>query len=249
MNVVAIVQARMSSTRLPGKVLLPLAGKPVLAHVVDRLRSCNSINNVVLATSADPSDDAVAEWCGGYDVECFRGSLDDVLDRFYQAAKEYSVDSVVRITADCPAIDPEIIDEVVEQYVAGGFDYYGLSGEFPDGLDCTVISFNALEAAWKDAKLLSEREHVGPYIEKNPERFVNGGYEKFTGLGHHRWTLDETRDYEFLGEVFGKLYKANDKFGYAEILELMDAEPELMNINSGIVRNEGYAKSLENDRK
>ena len=248
MNIVAIIQARMSSTRLPGKVLLPLAGKPVLGHVVDRVRACGTIPRVLVATSVDPADDAIETWCRDYGVECYRGSLDDVLDRYYQSARGCRADAVLRITADCPAIDPTIIDEVVHGFVAGGYDCYGLSGEFPDGLDCTVFSFTALERAWKEAKLPSQREHVGPYIEKQPDLFKNGGLQKFTGLSHHRWTLDEPRDYEFLQAVFTKLNRSGAPFLASDVLSLLEKEPELMGINNDIIRNEGYLKSLAADR-
>lgn len=248
-NVVAIIQARMSSTRLPGKVLLALVDKPVLEHVVRRIQVCKTITKVVVATSTDQTDDAIQAWCEQEEISHYRGSLDDVLDRYYQAAKIYRADGVVRITADCPAIDPAIVDEVVTGFWAGGYDYYGLSGEFPDGLDCTVFSFAALERAWHEAKLKSEREHVGPYIEKHPELFKIGGLKKFTGLSHHRWTLDEPRDYKFLQAIFARLYREGTPFRASEVLELLEKEPELIAINSNIIRNEGYLKSLAEDRK
>jgi len=250
MKVVAIVQARMSSSRLPGKVLLPLAGKPVLAHVVGRLQSCKSLDDIVLATSIEHQDDAIEQWCSANRVDCFRGSLNDVLDRYYQAAKHYKADVIVRITADCPLIDPMIVDEVVEGFLAGNFDAYSLAGEFPDGLDCQVFAYSAIEQAWRLAKLPSEREHVGPYIEKtHPEQFKIGSLEKFSGLSHHRWTLDESRDYEFLQVVFERLHKEGSLFRASEILALMAREPDLMQINSGIIRNEGYLKSLHAEQR
>jgi len=250
MKVVAIVQARMSSSRLPGKVLLPLAGKPVLAHVIERLRTCNELHDVVLATSVESEDDSIEQWCKVNSVNCFRGSLEDVLDRYYQAATKYKAEAVVRITADCPMIDPTVVDEVVEGFLAGGFDAYSLAGEFPDGLDCQVFAYSAIEQAWREAKLPSEREHVGPYIEKShSELFKTGGLEKFSGLSHHRWTLDEPRDYEFLQAVFARLYKQGVLFRSSEILALMEREPDLMQINSGIIRNEGYLKSLQAEQR
>ena len=248
MNVVAIIQARMSSTRLPGKVLMELAGKPVLEHVVSRIKSCKTIQKVVVATSTDESDDAIERWCESLGVACYRGSLNDVLDRYYQAAIQSNADAIVRITADCPAIDPTIVDEVVSAYLAGGYEFFGLSGEFPDGLDCTVFAFSAIERAWKEAQLPSEREHVGPYIEKHPELFKSGGLMKFSGLSHHRWTLDEPRDLDFLKIVFERLYQADKDFLAADVLALLKAEPELLSINGSIVRNEGYIKSLQSDK-
>jgi len=193
MKVVAIIQARMSSSRLPGKVLLPLAGRPVLDHVVRRTRTCQAVDEVWVATSTDASDDVIAQWCTEHRVPVYRGSLNDVLDRYYQAATLAQADAVVRITADCPALDPQIVEEVVEGFKAGGYEFYGLAGEFPDGLDCTVFAMTALARAWREATLPSEREHVGPYIEKNPQWFKSGGLKRFSGLSHHRWTLDERR--------------------------------------------------------
>ena len=249
MKIVAIIQARMSSTRLPGKVLMPLAEEPVLWHVVNRIRACKTIAEVVVATSTDAMDDAIEAWCQSADVICYRGSLNDVLDRYYQAALLHAADAVVRITADCPAVDPTIVDEVVYGFKAGGYEFYGLAGEFPDGLDCTVFAFNALARAWREATLPSEREHVGPYIEKHPEIFKSGGLTKFTGLSHHRWTLDEPRDYEFLQAVFLRLYRQDCTFLASDVLALVEIEPEFMCLNNNIVRNEGYLKSLIEDRK
>lgn len=244
MKVVAIIQARMSSTRLPGKVLMPLAGKPVLAHVVQRSQACRKVDEVVVATSTDLSDDAIEQWCADNQVHCYRGSLNDVLDRYYQSAKLYGADVIVRITADCPAIDPHTVDAVIQGFIQGGFEFYGLSGEFPDGLDCTVFSFSAIEKAWQEAKLPSEREHVGPYIEKNPQLFKSGGLKKYTGFSHMRWTLDEPSDYEFLSQVFDQLAHQEKLFTAEDVLALLNKQPELQTINQTITRNEGYLKSL-----
>ena len=250
MNIIAIVQARMGSSRLPNKVFLPLEGKPVLEHVIDRLRLCKLLNGIVVATSAELNDDSVARWCEEKEVNIFRGSLNDVLDRYYGAASKIKADVIVRITADCPAIDPNIVDEVVTGFLAGEYDAYGLSGEFPDGLDCQVFSFSAIEKAWREATLTSDREHVGPYIEKTrPELFKQGGLRKFNGLAHHRWTLDEPCDYEFLQKVFAKLYKKERVFFAEDILALMEEEPDLMKINSAVIRNEGYLKSIQSDKQ
>ena len=246
MNAVAIIQARMSSTRLPNKVLLPLAGKPVLEHVVRRLQFCKTLGNIVVATSTDVSDDAIEQWCSEHQVNCYRGSLHDVLDRFYQTATQYHADTIVRITADCPVIDPTIVDEVVSGFLAGDYDSYSLAGEFPDGLDCQVFAYTAIARAWREATLPSEREHVGPYIEKtHPELFKNGGFFKFEGLAHHRWTLDEPRDYAFLQAVFERLYQAERPFLAQDVLDLLDREPHLMQLNADIIRNEGYLKSVQ----
>jgi spore coat polysaccharide biosynthesis protein SpsF len=248
MRIVCIIQARMSSTRLPGKVLLPLAGREVLAHVLDRLAVCETIDDFFVATSDQPSDDVLAHWCDRHGVQVFRGSLDDVLDRYYQCALQSRADAVVRITADCPALDPTIVDEIVRGFKAGDFDLFYLAGEFPDGLDCAVFSFSALERAWREATLKSEREHVGPYVVNHPEWFRLGNLEKFTGMAHHRWTLDEPRDLAFLQAVFERLQRTGGKpFLAGDILDLLNREPELLSANQGIVRNEGLIKSIAAD--
>ena len=247
MKVVAIIQARMSSSRLPGKVLLPLVNKPVLAHIVERLSYCRMIHEVVVATSIEPSDDLIADYCRKSKVVFYRGSLEDVLDRYYQAAKIRDADVIVRITGDCPVIDPIVLDAVIAGFLSGDYDFYGLGGNFPDGLDCTVFSFSAIKTAWSDANLKSEREHVGPYIENNPHLFKNGALELFQGLGHVRWTLDEPVDYELLVKIFDQLYRPNAPFLTHEILQLFQTQPKLLTINSQIVRNSGYKKSLRED--
>lgn len=247
MTVIAIIQARMSSTRLPGKVLMPLAGKPVLEHVVERLSYCRMIEKTIVATTVEQSDDPIMEYCSNNNIICYRGSLDDVLDRYYQTAKKYEANPIVRITADCPAIDPVVVDAVITGFLAGDYDLYSLGGEFPDGLDCSVFSFSAIEKAWNEAKLKSEREHVGPYIENNPQLFTNGSLKIFHGLSHHRWTLDEPEDYELLKIIFEKLYRKETPFLTNEILNLINENPKLLTLNQAIVRNEGYLKSLQND--
>jgi spore coat polysaccharide biosynthesis protein SpsF len=249
LQTIAIIQARMGSTRLPGKILMPLAGKPTLWHVVDRLRHAKSLYKIVIATTDEPQDDVVEKFCQEQGFNCFRGSQEDVLDRYFQAAKQFGADPVVRITADCPVIDPEIVDKVVEGFMNGHYDVYGLAGEFPDGLDCELFSFKTLEDTWNNALLPSDREHVGPYMQKHPEKFRFGRYEKFSGLGHHRWTLDEETDYRFLSEIFARLYRTDHIFLTQDILDLLKKEPQLMEINSRIIRNEGYLKSLLKDKE
>lgn len=247
-RIVCIIQARMSSTRLPGKVLLSLAGREVLAHVLERVAVCQTIDDVVVATSDQPSDDVLAQWCALRGVPVFRGSLDDVLDRYYQCAVQTRADAVVRITADCPALDPAIVDEVVCRFKAGNFDLVYLGGEFPDGLDCAVFSFFALERAWREATLKSEREHVGLYVVNHPNWFRLGSVEKFTGMAHHRWTLDEPRDLIFLQAVFERLQRPDGKpFLAQDLLNLLAREPGLTQANQGIVRNEGLLKSVAAD--
>jgi len=238
----------MSSSRLPGKVLIDLAGKPVLWHIVNRLKKSEFIEKIVVATSNDDSDKAIVSWCQSNLVDFFVGELEDVLDRYYKTSVKFDADPIVRITGDCPLVDPEIVDEVILNFLKGGYDAYSLGGEFPDGLDCQIFSFNAIEIAWERATLKSEREHVGPFIEKNKEKIFKVSHlKKFNGLGHHRWTLDEEKDLIFLTEIFSKLSKNGDFFNTNDVLDFLNKNKHLMDINSKIVRNEGYLKSLEMD--
>jgi spore coat polysaccharide biosynthesis protein SpsF len=246
---VAIIQARMGSTRLPGKVLKPILNKPLLWHLINRLQRCSTIDQIVVATTTDESDSKIIEFCKENAINYFSGSENDVLDRYYQAAKSFNADSIVRITADCPVIDPQIVDEVIHEYIVKKHDVCGLSGEFPDGLDVTVFSFKTLEDTWRNAKLPSEREHVCPYMSKHPEKFKLGEYVKFDNLGHYRWTVDEVQDLQFIREVFSRLYEPGEIFLTEDILNLLEREPELSKINEGIVRNQGYAKSLTEDEE
>ncbi|HUJ90052.1 MAG TPA: glycosyltransferase family protein [Syntrophorhabdales bacterium] len=243
----AIVQARMGSTRLFGKILKPLAGKSALWHVVDRLNRAKELKEIIVATTTNQEDDVVVKFCEENGIRWFRGSENDVLDRYYQAAKAFTADPIIRITADCPVVDPVIVDEVIEGFFAGNYDVYRLGGEFPDGLDCECFAFWAIEDAWKVATLPSEREHVGVYPVKHPEKYRVGSYEKFSGLGHLRWTFDEEADLRFLQAIYERLYRPGTIFRTGEILELLQREPELMSINQGITRNEGLLKSLLED--
>ena len=246
-RVVAIVQARMSSRRLPGKVLTQLAGSPVLASVVGRLRRATLVDEVVVATSTDPSDDLVADWCAESGTQCYRGSLDDVLDRFHGAARASDAALVVRITADCPLIDPDLVDLVIRTTIEQDLDYCGLAGEFPDGLDCEVMSRAALERAAEEATLPSEREHVTPYLQRPDVLIRRGEVQPFIGLGHHRWTLDRPEDLRFLESVLARTQKDPLAVTTDDVLAVLAADPGLMTLNAAIVRNEGYLRSLDED--
>ncbi len=245
--VVAIVQARMTSTRLPGKVLMEICAKPILALLVVRLKTSRRIDRIVVATSVDATDDVIAAWCELNSVDLFRGSMDDVLDRYYNAAVTYGAETIVRITADCPLIDPDVVDRVIEKFLSGGYDRVGSGEGYPDGLDTEVFSFEALKRAHAEARLLSEREHVTPYIWKHPDKFrlsSLGCDEDFSAM---RWTVDDAADFTFVTKVFEALYTDGKVFYMNEILEFLKDNPELLKINAGTVRNEGYAKSLRED--
>lgn len=248
MNITAIIQARMSSRRLPGKVLMDLAGKPVLQHVVERVSQCNSVNQIVVATSSDVSDDPISIWCKKNNIDIYRGSMNNVLQRYYLASKQYNASSVLRITADCPVLDPDVIDELIQFYSVNDFDACGLAGHFPDGLDCTIISRTSLQLANANARLPSELEHVCPYIENNPALFRFGKFYKFSdaSLSSLRLTLDEIDDYKLLKIIFTE-FDSNPKFRIADILSFLKANPSLTMINQHIIRNEGLLRSIALD--
>ena len=251
MQTLAILQARMSSSRLPGKVGKEILGKPMLARQIERLLHARTIEKLVVATSTNAEDDAVAAIAASAGVECFRGSLDDVLDRFYQCALHHHPQWVIRLTGDCPLADWRIIDAVTAFAIAGGYDYASNAREtsFPDGLDAEVVRFDALETAWREARLESDREHVLPFIHRQPDRFRTGDYKYHEDLSDMRWTVDEPADLEFVRAVYADLYPANPDFGFEDILRLIARKPGLSSINGGIPRNEGYLKSLLRDKQ
>ena len=250
-KVVVIIQARMGSTRLPGKVMSEISGKPMLWHVIDRVKKCRNIDLVVVATTTNKKDRVVRDLAEKSGAKAYCGSEDDVLDRYYQAARIFGAEIVVRITADCPLIDPHFADRMVRYFEDNKhkYDYIGMGtpNKYPNGLDTEVFSFGALEKAWKDAKLKSEREHVTSYIWKNEELFRIGAIEAEKDLSLFRWTVDEERDLKLVREIYRHLYKEGRLFATDEILELLSRKPELLDINQDIQRNEGYAKSLKED--
>ena len=247
--ILAIMQARCSSTRLPGKVLKTLIDKPMILHEMYRL-SKSKADKCVLATSTESSDDELAEVVvrAGYDV--FRGSLDDVLDRYYQCAKKYNPDHVIRVTGDCPFLDWEVINEVIDKHMAEGNDYTSntLEYRYPDGLDAEIMTIAALGKTWNEARLSSEHEHVTIDMKNHPELFRQGSLVCPQDLSAMRWTVDEPEDFEFAKAVYERLYPDNEEFLMGDVLTLLGNEPELLKINQGFIRNEGLLKSLKNDK-
>jgi glutamate-1-semialdehyde aminotransferase/spore coat polysaccharide biosynthesis protein SpsF (cytidylyltransferase family) len=246
-NTVAIVQARMGATRFPGKVLAAIAGRPMLGHVVERVRRAKLVDRVAVATSENSLDDAVAAFCATEEIDCFRGSERDVLDRYYRAAREFAADIVVRITADCPLIDPELIDAVIQTRIKEGCDYATntLGASYPDGLDVEVFSFAALEQTWRAAMLQADREHVTSYIVNSGAFRIADVPSGTAALGQLRWTVDHPQDLDFVRAVYARLQSLNGSgFGYREVLRLLDGDPSLALINGGTIRNEGYYHSL-----
>jgi spore coat polysaccharide biosynthesis protein SpsF len=249
MTVLAILQARMSSSRLPGKVMADLLGEPMLARQIERLRRCRTIDRLLLATSTDAADDALADLAARIGVECFRGSLDDVLDRFHAAMAGSGANQIVRLTGDCPLIDAGLIDRLVEMHVAGGYDHScnTLTPRWPDGLDAEVMRAEVLEAAWREATLPSEREHVTRFIYTRPERFRLGSLIGDADLSDQRWTVDTPEDLAMVRAVYAALYPANPAFGTGDILAFLAAHPEIAALNRAHRRNEGLERSLAQD--
>lgn len=249
--ILGLLQARVSSTRLPGKVLLPVLGEPLLARQLERVRRATSLDRLVVCTSDRASDAPLAELCGRLDVACFRGSLDDVLDRCWRAAAAHRPEHVVRLTGDCPLADPAVLDQVVAAHLSGGHDYTSncLVRTFPDGLDVEVLRFACLEEARREARLPSEREHVTPFVWRAPERYDLGSVTRSPDLSHLRWAVDEPADLEVVRRIYAALYPRDPAFATDDVLALLAREPELAAGNAAIPTNAGWQRSLEDDRR
>lgn len=248
--ITAILQARTSSTRLPSKVLKIVGGKPMLGFQIERLKKSKLITEIIVATTTDEADDIIEELCGHFKVKCFRGDLNDVLDRFYQASKLTNSESIMRVTGDCPLIDPILIDELLKNYQDNNYDYLcnTVKPTFPDGLDMWVFKKTALEDAWKNAFLISEREHVVTYIKNNPAKFKIGSFEQSTDHSFNRWTVDEPEDLEFIRAVVDELGEENT-LSMHEVLNLLEKRPDLKKINEKFLRDEGFTKSITEDQR
>jgi len=236
-RVVAIVQARMGSTRLPGKVMLPLAGRPMIHHVVERVGRVPEIDEVIVATSTLERERPLVEYLEGIGIPVFRGSEQDVLERYYLAARAYGADVVVRVTADCPLLSPRVSSEVVRTFLAcEDCDYVSntLERTFPRGLDTEVVGFPALELAFREAREPGEREHVTPYIWKRPERFRIRQLRGAVDLSSLRWTVDTREDFELARRIFDALYRENPYFDVEEVQELLERHPDWSKINAEV---------------
>ena len=244
-----IIQARMGSSRLPGKALMKSdSGKPLLYYVINQLRYCSKIKNLVIATTTNQEDDEIEKFANNNSVNVFRGKEKDVLDRYYQCAKKYSFSTIVRITADCPLIDPQIVDKVVEQFFSGNYDFATntLTRTFPIGTDVEVFSFSALNRAWENAQLPSEREHVTPYLRnKENSKIINVENDK--NISNLRLTVDRIEDVELIKQILNNI--SINPIHLEDVLELFSRKPELIEINKHINHNEGFNKSLEEDKE
>lgn len=246
--IAAIVQARLGSRRLPGKTLADICGRPLLFHVIERIRPSRWVEEIVVATTDAREDRPVLDLARQCGAVGFAGSADDVLDRYYRAARAVSADIVLRVTADDPFRDPVLMDRVVEALQTDdALDYAATDSSYPEGAGCEAFTFRALEKAWRRAHLPSEREHVTPFLRKHPERFKPATIAGDSDLSRHRWTLDYPADLHFAREIYARLHRPGRVFTMEEMLALLDAEPHLSNINNGIPRDEGYARSLALD--
>lgn len=236
MKVVAIIQARMGSTRLPGKIMKEVMGKPLLEYQIERVKRAKTIDEIIIATTTKKADDQIAEFCEQLSIPCYRGSEEDVLARYYEAATKYKADIIVRITSDCPVIDPEVIDRVVDKYLNGGYDYVSNTIErtFPRGMDIEVFSYKSLEKAHKNAKKQSEREHVTPYLYLNDNNFKLGKFLGVNDYSKYRLTVDTIEDFQVIKIIIQELSEKNKLFGMKDIIYFLSSNPEIVKINENI---------------
>ncbi len=238
-KIVAIIQARMTSSRLPEKVLIDIAGFPMLYHVIKRVSSAKLLDQVVVATTNDPADDLIEEFCNSNSQNCFRGHPYDVLDRYYQAALQFEADIIVRITADCPIMDPSLIDSLIQSFLESEVDFAAnrlpppWKRTYPIGLDIEIVRFKALEKAWQEAKSQFEREHVMPYLYDRPGRFKILLSHHEPDYGEKRWTVDTPQDLELINKIFDHFFPRIE-FSWLEVIDLFKSNPDLEKINTGI---------------
>lgn len=241
MKTVAIIQARMGSTRLPGKVMKTLCGRTVLAHVVNRVRACSLLDEIVVATTLSADDDVVAQEAVRCGAGVFRGSEDDVLSRYYCAAKECEAETVVRITSDCPLFDPDVLERMLRKFHTANLtdhhvDYLSncLERTFPRGLDAEIFTFTALRKAHRGASQPFEREHVTPYIYQHPQEFSVELFRNDEDWSSHRWTLDTVEDFSLIEEIYSALYGKDEIFSTSSVLKLFESNHRLLLINSNV---------------
>ncbi len=251
MKYLVLIQARCGSTRLPNKVLKDLCGKPALQRMIERVQRSKLVDEVMIVTSIEKNNLPILRLCSELGVRVGIGSEDDVLDRFYQTAKLLKPEYVIRLTADCPCFDAGLLDQAITE-MRPDSDYMAMTSEsFADGLDLEIMKYSALEKAWKEANHTFEREHVTQYIVRHPDKFKLQNFESPIGyFGNHRWTVDEPEDFEVVHHIYKHFMESDkgDQFTYKDVLEFMEAHPEIKNINQKYTRNEGLEKSIKEDR-
>ena len=243
-----IIQARMCSTRLKGKVLHKITSEEtILSFLIKQITNCKSLKTVVVATTELDEDDVIVDFLKSYDVKIFRGNSENVLDRFYHCAKKFKFSTIVRLTADNPLIDPQIVNDSIQKYSNSDCDYLtnSIDRTFPNGTEVEIFSFNALEIAWKFAKKKSEREHVTPYFYNNPNKFKIHHFKQKQDQSKFRYSVDRKEDYLLVLEILSKINTRPIKT--SDIIELLTNYPEIKKLNSHIIPNEGYMKSISED--
>jgi spore coat polysaccharide biosynthesis protein SpsF len=255
MKTVAIIQARMGSNRLPGKVLMPILGKPTLWHIVRRVRAAPSIDEVVVAIPDSPTDEVLRQFCASNDIASFSGSELDVLDRFYRAAQLYGADPVLRITADCPLVDPDLIEKLIGMYRSGPYDYAAVAagadarrsegGSFPDGLDAECFNFASLEKAWHEAQDPRDREHVTRFIWRQKGIFRCTKLRATREYPPLRLTVDYPQDLVVASQIYEKLFCEGNVFHLSDVIDLLEREPELIKPNEHLIEGQHYRAVLE----
>jgi spore coat polysaccharide biosynthesis protein SpsF len=242
MAVVMVIQARMSSSRLPGKVLKCVIGRPLLAYQLERLQRVKNVDKIIIATTRNRPDDPIVDFCKKHDLDCYRGDEEDVLSRYYEVAKFHSAQAIVRITADCPLIDPDVVEEVVAYYLSEHpkYDYVSniLNRSYPRGMDTEIFSVEALEKAFHEASSKFEREHVTPYMYQEKDRFCVADVLAVENNSHYRWTVDTQADFQFVREIIETLYPSCKTFSMNDVLELLKKRPELSEINAHVPQKE-----------
>ena len=244
-----IIQARMGSSRLPGKVMMNIDEKNTLLHyVIQQLKFSKLTKNIIIATTTSEKDDSIVDFATKMNLNHFRGEVDNVLDRYYQCAKNFSISTIVRISADDPLIDPTIVDRVIEKFYSNSYDYVSNTNPrtFPQGNEIEVFSFETLEFAWKNAKKISEKEHVTPYIYNNKEKFRMANVEHSKNLSSLRWTVDTQSDLDFVRLITSKIQKIPTLM--TDIQDVLSKEPHLLDINKDHIIDEGYKKSISEDK-
>lgn len=241
-SIAAIIQIRMESSRLPGKIMLNLCNKPMIYHVCNRLKVSKWINKIIIATTDQASDNPIEEWSAQNEITCFRGNVDNVLSRYYYAANEAEAEVIVRITGDDPFKDVTIIDKVIEMLLQDDLDfaYNNFPPSFPEGLDVEVFSFAALKEAFENSTDDFEKEHVTQYFYRNPTLFKNKNYFHVEDVSYLRLTVDTQNDFELASEIYNRLYPINEFFGFEDILALKELEPNLFKINQNENRSAMY---------
>lgn len=239
----------MGSKRLPGKVLLHVNGVPVIDYVFSRVRAVKEINKVILATTTNDDDGPLIEFAENNSISYFRGSENDVLERFYLSALQAKADHIMRITGDCPLIDSSICSHLIKVYKKMGVDFVHTGSSFAEGLDCEIFTFQALKEAYSNAKLSSEREHVTMYLHNNPEKFKKYTLENITDDSRYRFTLDQDEDYQVICAIIENLTANNIPLTTNSIKIFLDNNREIFKLNQNILRNEGLQESLKNDSK